>query len=48
MGHLLQRYDKNPKDSEVRIDISENTRILPGPIERKQGKLLENDVKVGR
>ena len=48
IGTKIKEYQQNPQDAQVRMDIGGAGRILPGPIERKHGKVLDGDVQTGR
>ena len=48
IGRKIKEYQQNPQDAQVRMDIGGAGRMLPGPIERKHGKVLDGDVQTGR
>ena len=47
IGNLIKEYKENPNEGEVRMDIGHMTRDR-SPVERKQGKILDSNVKTGK
>ena len=48
IGSLIKEYKENPNEGEVRMDIGHKTREKWIPVERKQGKILDSNVKTGK
>jgi len=48
IGSLIKEYKENPNEGEVRMDIGHKTREKWIPVERKQGKVLDSNVKTGK
>merc|ERR1719284_87534 len=48
IGSLIKKYKENPNEGEVRMDIGHKTREKWIPVERKQGKILDSNVKTGK
>ena len=48
IGNLIKEYKENPNEGEVRVDIGQITRERRPSVERKQGKILDSNVKTGR
>merc|ERR1712135_174795 len=48
IGNLIKQYKENPNEGEVRMDIGHLTREKWIPVERKQGKIVDPNVKTGK
>jgi len=48
IGNLIKEYKENPNEGDVRMDIGHKTREKWIPVERKQGKILDSNVKTGK
>merc|ERR1712198_523627 len=48
IGNLIKEYKENPNEGEVRMDIGHVTRERWIPVERKQGKIVDPNVKTGK
>ena len=48
IGNLIKEYKENPNEGEVRMDIGHFTREKWIPVERKQGKIVDPNVKTGK
>merc|ERR1711872_1085524 len=46
IGNLIKEYKESPNEGEVRMDIGHMTREKWMPVERKQGKVVPDPVKV--
>ena len=51
VGQLITEFKQKPLEAQVRINIDKtfgNEISYKGPIEKKQGKVLDEDVQTGR
>ena len=48
IGNLIKEYKENPNMGEVRMDIGHKNGKDRIPLERKQGKILDSNVKTGK
>ena len=51
MGQLVKEFKQEPVDAQIRANIDKTLGkeiMYEGPIEKKQGKVLDEDVQTGR